>query len=227
VFPKIGQGFGGGHGTAAGGVTFATILVPGLIATAVFFQGIQAVALPLTQEFSFTKEIEDRVLAPLPIWAVGIGKIVAGAVQGMLAAIVVLPIVLIVHAKGQEPHVHVANYLTLIVVLVLACLLGSTFGLFIGTSVEPRQVPLIFALIVLPATLLGCIYYPWSTLSHIRWLQIAVLINPLVYMSEGFRTALTPGVHHMPPLAFYGAILAALVVFGSIALRKFHMRVVS
>jgi ABC-2 type transport system permease protein len=228
VFPKTGQIIGGGHpGAGPGGLNFATILVPGLVAVAVFFQGIQAVALPLTQEFSYTREIDDRVLAPLPIWAVGVGKIVAGAVQGLLAALVVFPIVLVVHAKGEGPHIHVANVLTMIVVLILCCLLGATFGLFVGTSVEPRQVPLVFALIVLPATLLGCIYYPWSTLSHIRWLQIAVLINPLVYMSEAFRTALTPSVHHMPPVAFYGAILGAIVVFGTLALRKFHQRVVS
>jgi ABC-2 type transport system permease protein len=93
--------------------------------------------------------------------------------------------------------------------------------------VEPRHVPLIFALIVLPATLLGCIYYPWSTLHTIRWLQVAVLINPLVYMSEGFRAALTPSVHHMSPFAFYGADIAAVIVFGTLALRKFHSRVVS
>jgi ABC-2 type transport system permease protein len=228
VFPKTGQGVGGGAaGTGPGGIRFSTILVPGLVAVAVFFQGIQAVALPLTQEFSYTREIDDRVLAPLPIWAIGVGKIVAGAVQSLLAAIVVFPIVLLVHAKGQGPHVHVSNWFSLIFALLISCILGATFGLFIGTSVEPRQVPLIFALIVLPATLLGCIYYPWSTLHTIRWLQVAVLVNPLVYMSEGFRAALTPTVHHMSPFAFYGADIAAVVVFGSLALRKFRSRVVS
>ncbi len=37
------------------------------------FQGIQAVALPLANEFGYTKEIEDRVLAPLPVSMVAIG----------------------------------------------------------------------------------------------------------------------------------------------------------
>ncbi|MHB8340334.1 MAG: ABC transporter permease [Mycobacteriales bacterium] len=228
VFPKTSVGLGGARpGLGPGGLNFATILVPGLVAVAVFFQGIQAVALPLTQEFSYTKEIEDRVLAPLPIWAVGVGKIVAGAFQGLLAAAVVFPIVLVVHAKGQGPHIQVSNYATLLAVLLLSCVLGATFGLFVGTSVEPRQVPLIFALIVLPSTLLGCIYYPWSTLHSIRWLQVLVLANPLVYMSEGFRTALTPGVRHMSPYAFYAAILAATAVFGTLALRNFRRRVLS
>src|SRR5580704_16666494 len=90
VFPKIGQGIGPRQ-HAAGTPTFATILVPGLIAVAINFQGIQAVALPLVQEFSYSKEIEDRVLAPAPVWTVGLAKIVAGALQSMIAAAVVFP----------------------------------------------------------------------------------------------------------------------------------------
>ena len=42
------------------------------------FQGIQAVALPLVQEFGFTREIEDRVLAPLPVELVAFEKVVPG-----------------------------------------------------------------------------------------------------------------------------------------------------
>src|SRR5207248_1061928 len=66
VFPTIGQGIGGGGG-AAGESRFATILVAGVVGLSIMFQGIQAVALPLVQAFGFTKEIEDRVLAPLPV----------------------------------------------------------------------------------------------------------------------------------------------------------------
>ncbi len=52
----------------------------------------------------------------------------------------------------------------------------------------------LFALVVLPLTFLGCIYYPWKALEAVRWLQIVVLVNPLVYMCEGFRAALTDGI---------------------------------
>ena len=57
---------------------------------------------------------------------------------------------------------------------------------------------MLFAVILLPATMLGCVYYPWAALHNIRWLQIAVLINPMVYMSEGLRAVLTPVLPHMP-----------------------------
>ncbi len=88
VFPQIGQGVGGSKGAAQ----FASILVAGVIAIACIFQGIQAVALPLVQEFGFTREIEDRVMAPLPVWAVAVGKLLAGAVQGLIAAAIVFPL---------------------------------------------------------------------------------------------------------------------------------------
>ena len=77
VFPKIGQGIGGGRR----GRQFSTMLVAGVLASVILFQGIQAVALPMVQEFGYTKEIEDRVLAPLPVELVAVEKIVAGALQ--------------------------------------------------------------------------------------------------------------------------------------------------
>ena len=76
VFPKIGQGVGG---SAAGEAAFSTLLMAGVIATSMVFQGVQAVALPLVQEIGFTREIEDRVMAPLAIWAIALEKIVSGA----------------------------------------------------------------------------------------------------------------------------------------------------
>src|SRR5581483_11129599 len=76
VFPTIGTGVGAGRGRA-GESAFATILVAGVVGLSTMFQGIQAVALPMVQEFGYTKEIEDRVLAPLPVSFVAIEQIVS------------------------------------------------------------------------------------------------------------------------------------------------------
>ena len=80
---------------------------------------------------------------------------------------------------------------------------------------------------LLPLTMLGCVYYPWSALHAIRWLQIVVLINPMVYMTEGLRAALTPNLGHMPLWAILVALIGGTVVFGSLAVRTFHNRVVN
>jgi ABC-2 type transport system permease protein len=219
VFPKIGQSVGG----AQGATEFSTLLVPGVVAIACIFQGIQAVALPLVADFGYSREIEDRVMAPLPVWAVGMGKLLAGAIQGVVAALIVFPLAAVVPATPVDLHVQWAELLT---VLPLAALVGASLGLLIGTLAPPRQVPLIFGIVVIPITFLGATYYPWASLDAIKWLQILVLVNPLVYMSEGFRTALTDGPH-MPLAAIYAGLVGSIAILGGFGIRGFVRRVQS
>ncbi len=221
VFPKIGQGIGGGRGGDAG--TFSTLLTAGVIAIAILFQGIQAVALPLVQEFGYTKEIEDRVLAPLAVELVAVEKVVAASLQCMLAAALVFPIAAIVPATPVHLRINWAILLTL---GPLACVMAAAVGLTFGTLFEPRTVPLLFGVIIVPITFLGCVYYSWSALAPIRWLQVVVLLNPLVYISEGFRAALTNS-RHMNLGAIYGVVLAFTAFFLWRGITGFKKRVLS
>ena len=233
VFPKIGGGFmlgGGAAATSAGAaisINFATILVPGLMASMLLMQGIMAVTFPLVMEFSWQRTIEDRALAPVPIRVLAIQKIVAGAVQSFIGAVIVFPIVLLVHASGQAPHVHVTNWALFVLILAAASLLTASLGLLLGTIMDPRKMQMLFAVILLPATMLGCVYYPWSALHSIRWLQILVLINPMVYMSEGLRAVLTPTLGHMPLWGVLLALIGGTVVFGYLGTRTFTKRVLN
>jgi ABC-type polysaccharide/polyol phosphate export permease len=230
VLPKIGGGlaFGGASSAAAAsGINFATILVPGLMASMLLMQGILAVTFPLVMEFSWQRTIEDRALAPVPINVLAVQKISAGAVQAFLGALIVFPIVLLVHAPGQAPHVHVTNWLLLAFILVTASLLTASLGMLLGTLMDPRKMQMLFAAILLPATMLGCVYYPWAALHQIRWLQIAVLLNPMVYMSEGLRAVLTPGVPHMPMWAILLVLVGGTAIFGYLGARTFTRRVLA
>ncbi|MDQ3772657.1 MAG: ABC transporter permease [Actinomycetota bacterium] len=220
VFPKIGQGVGGAEGQE----DFSSLLVPGVVAIACIFQGIQAVALPLVTEFSYTREIEDRVMAPLPVWSVAVAKITSGAVQGILAGVVVFPLATFVPATDVVLDVH---WIELATLLVLSALVGSSLGLAIGTRAKPHQVPLIFSVIVLPVTFLGATYYPWASLDPIPWLKWAVLVNPLVYMSEGLRTALTPQFPHMPEPVIYGALIGFIALLSWQGIEGFKKRVLA
>lgn len=220
VFPKIGQGVGG---TGAAAAEFSTLLVAGVIGTSILFQGIQTTALPLVQEFGFTREIEDRVLAPLPISLVAIEKIVAGALQCLLSALLVFPIARFVPATEVRLDVHWPILLTL---APLACVFAASLGMTFGTIFEPRTVPILFGVIIVPMTLLGCVYFTWSSLEPIRWLQIGVLANPLVYITEGFRAALTP-VGHMSLWAIYGVMVISTVMLTRVAVTFFTRRVIT
>jgi len=221
VFPKIGQGVGG---SAAGEAAFSTLLMAGVIATSMVFQGVQAVALPLVQEIGFTREIEDRVMAPLAIWAIALEKIVSGALQGLLAGLVVFPLAAFIPATPVHLSFHWGYLIT---VTPIAAVLGAAMGLTMGTLIEPRQVALLFSIVILPMTFLGAIYYPWVHLGPIPWLKWFVLINPLVYMSEGFRLSLTRGIPHMPVAAIYAALIGFTVLLTLVGIQGFRKRVLS
>jgi ABC-2 type transport system permease protein len=220
VFPKIGQGIGG----AAGAAAFSSILVPGVVAIACIFQGIQAVALPLVQDFGYSREIEDRVMAPLPVWSVAVEKVVAGALQGLIAAAIVFPLAMFVPATPVHLDVRPVLLFTL---LPLAAMAAASLGLVLGTRVNPRQVPLLFGIVVIPIVFLGATYYPWANLTPIPWLKAVVLLNPLVYMSEGMRISLTPQVPHMPYVAIYGGLVAFIAGFLALGIDGFRKRVLS
>jgi ABC-2 type transport system permease protein len=220
VFPRTGQGFSG-----AGGASFATILVPGLVAVAIFFQGVAAVALPLAMELGGTREIEDRLMAPVPVALVAIEKILFSALLSVLSAAMVFPLAWLL--PGVPVEVRVANWPLLLAVVFLGSLAGGALGLFLGTSVRPRQIGLMFSLVVIPITFLGCVYYPWARLDAVPWLQWAVLLDPLVYVSEGLRAALTPEVGHMPAPAFLGAIGLSLVALTWAGVKGFVRRTIS
>ena len=178
----------------------------------------------VVQEFGYTREIEDRVMAPLPVWGVAAEKIGAGAVQALIAGLVVFPLALFIPATPVHLHVH---WLFLLTIAPLGAILSAAFGLTMGTRIKPQQVPLLFAIVVLPITFLGAVYYPWAALEPIRWLQILVLINPLVYMSEGFRLSLTTGVPHMSVWAIYTALIGFTVALTWVGIDGFRRRVLS
>jgi ABC-2 type transport system permease protein len=194
VFPKIGQGVGGAGASSS---EFSTVLVAGVVGLSIMFQGVQSVALPMVQEFGYTREIEDRVLAPLPV--------------PMVAA--------------TEVHLHI-NWLVLLTLTPLACYMCGALGLTFGTFFDPRTVPLLFGIIVLPLTFLGAAYYSWSSLASIKWLQILILANPLVYMCEGFRAALTT-VPHMSLWVIYPVMVGFSALFTWVGIRNFKRRVLS
>ena len=212
------------HMAESTGVNFSTVLLPGLMAVGIMFSGIAAVALPLAVDFGSTREIDDRVMCPLPVGFVAVEKIVFSAMQSIVAAAIVFPLAYFI--PSTPVYVHVTSWLFLIAVVVMASLVAGALGLTIGTAVKPQQISLIFSVIVIPITFLGCIYYPWKALGSIRWLQLAVLVNPIVYMSEGLRAALTPTLPHMHPWLILTMLMVALCLLTWVGVRGFLRRVI-
>jgi ABC-2 type transport system permease protein len=203
---------------------YKSLLLPGIMAISMVFTGIWAVAMPLIAEFQFTREIEDRLLAPIDTSWVAIEKTLAGLIQAVVAGLMVLPMGWIILRPGLELHVN--NPIIFIVIILLVAAFSATGGLALGCSMDQQHIGLMFSMVLTPMIFFGCTYYPWSALSKFPILQKIVLLNPLAYASEGLRASLVPQFPHLPTIA----ILAALAVFDGmflfLGLRQFQKKAV-
>jgi ABC-2 type transport system permease protein len=203
---------------------YSSTLLPGILAVSLTLSAIQSVALPMVQDFGWTKEIEDRLLAPVPTWVVAAEKIVAGVIQGIIAALFVLPLARII--MGPIPGLSFGHAGDVLLVMLLGATAFSALGMWLGTAIAPQQIGLMFSLIIAPMLFFGCAYYPWSGLAAVPVMQYLVLLNPLVYVAEGMRGALTPEVPHMPLALSILALLATTVLFWTMGLRSFRKRAI-
>jgi len=222
LLPKM--GFIGRGSPSTGGVYYTTALLPGILAISIALSSIQSVALPMVQDFGWTLEIEDRLLAPVSTSLIAVEKVVMGVLQGCVAALFVLPIARLI--MGPIPDLSLANLGEVALVTVLGATAFSALGLLLGTAINPQQIGLMFSVIIAPMIMFGCAYYPWKGLETVPVLKWVVLINPLVYVAEGLRAALTPSVAHMRLDVVFGALIVLTTLFWILGLRSFHRRAI-
>ena len=203
---------------------YKSLLLPGIMALSMLLSGIQAVAMPTIAEFQFTREIEDRLLSPIEIEWVAVEKIVAGMAQALVAGLVVLPAAWALLGKGVDlrlPHPWLFAILCLLIALV-----SSAIGLTLGCSIGQTHIGLMFSLVLAPMIFFGCTYYPWSALAGFPILRRLVLLNPVVYASEGLRASLAPRFPHLPAVAVFAALAAFDLFFLLYGLRRFRRKAV-
>jgi ABC-2 type transport system permease protein len=204
---------------------FGTIMVPGLMAITMLMAGVQGVLIPLAQDLSGTREVDERLLAPIGVFAVSVERIVAGAIHAAAAGLVAGPaMIVLMHGVGAGD---IRPFWPLLLPLVAVCgLLSASFGLTLGTQVQPRFSGLLFAVVLGPMMLFGCAYYPWASLSAIGPVQYLFLLNPLTFVSEAMRLAVTPNTPHMPVPLLMTGLAAFLALFTATGARAFEKRTI-
>jgi ABC-2 type transport system permease protein len=205
--------------------SYKSLLLPGIMALSMIFTGVWAVAMPLIGEFQFTHEIEDRLLAPIENNWLAIEKVLFGAAQAIVAGLAVIPAAWLLLRPGVE--LSLSSPLLFAGITLLVALLSASGGLALGCSISQTQIGLMFSMVLTPMIFFGCTYYPWSALASFPILQKIVLVNPLVYASEGLRGTLVPQFPHLPIVV----VMVGLLVFDSlllmIGLRQFRKKAVT
>jgi len=203
---------------------YKSLLLPGIMAISMVFTGVWAVAMPLIGEFQFTHEIEDRLLAPIDNSWVAIEKVFFGAAQAVIAGLAVIPAAWLLLRPVELNLTSPARFIgvTLLVAFFSAC-----GGLALGCSIDQTKIGLMFSLVLTPMIFFGCTYYPWSALANFPILQKIVLVNPLVYASEGLRGSLVPQFPHLPIVAVILVLVFFDVLFLLVGLRQFRKKAVA
>ena len=198
---------------------YKSLLLPGIMAISMVFTGVWAVAMPLIAEFQWSREIEDRLLAPMEISWVAIEKVFAGTIQALIAGLVVIPAAWLILRPGVEFNLRTPVSFALVTILV--ALFSACGGLALGCSINQQHIGLMFSMVLTPMIFFGCTYYPWSALNSFPILQKVVLVNPLVYASEGLRGTLVPQFPHLSTVVVLIMLTGVDVLLLSLGLRQF------
>ena len=202
---------------------YAHLLFPGLVSLTAVLTGMQTLAFPLVIEFGWTKEIEDRLLAPMATGLVAAEKLLFATVRAMVAAATMIPVGIIV--LGSIPW-RWSGVPLLLAALVLGALLGAALGLVMGTLVTPQRINMVFSLVFTPLLFTGATQYPWPTLSRLPWFKVVTACNPMTYVSEAMRGAQVPAVPHIAPWICLVVLVGANAVLIAIGTRGFYRRAI-
>ncbi|HZN19391.1 MAG TPA: ABC transporter permease [Micromonosporaceae bacterium] len=205
--------------------SYAEVLFPGLIAMVTFAAALQSSAMPLVIDFATGREIEDRLMAPVPTALIAVEKIVFAALRAMFCAVIMVPIGFL--ALGGLPY-PASGIPLAVAATVVGSLVSAAFGITLGTALPPQRISAMYAMVLVPLMFTGSAQYPWPMIDGILWFQILSLFNPMTYFSEVMRAALVPdAVEHLNPWLSMGLLLATMVIFGALAIRGFCRRAVA
>ena len=202
---------------------YADLLFPGLLALTAVITGMQTLAFPLVVDFGWTKEIEDRLLAPMATGLVAAEKVLFASLRAVIATSIMFPVGIVI--LGSIPW-RWSGVPLLVAGILLGSLLGAGLGLVMGTLVVPNRINIVFSLVFTPLLFTGCSQYPWPSLDQLPWFQVLTALNPMTYVSEIMRAAMVPAVPHIRPWICLLVLAGSLIVLMQIGVRGFYRRAI-
>jgi ABC-2 type transport system permease protein len=164
---------------ANGGINYLTFMYPGIIGMSILFTSIfSAVSIIWDREFGFLKEV---LVAPVPRWAVSIGKTFGGASIAIVQATIMILLAPII-GISLSPVMIVEMW-------VLAFLIGvalTSLGIAIAARMASMQgFQMIMNFLVMPLYFLSGAMFPLS--SAPSWMKALMVVDPLTYCVDGLR----------------------------------------
>lgn len=165
---------------APAGLDYVQFMYPGVIGMSVLFTSIfSALSIIWDREFGFLREV---LIAPVPRWAVALGKVLGGATVATLQVTVLLllaPVVGVTLTLAAAAGILAFAFLSSVALTALGVAIAARMA-----SMQSYQIVLNFLL--MPMYFLSDAMFPMATAPH--WMQAVMRVNPLSYAVDGFRT---------------------------------------
>jgi ABC-2 type transport system permease protein len=178
----VGQGIASGltlNQAPSGSIDYLKFIYPGILAMSVLFTSMfSAVSIIWDREFGFLKEV---LVAPVPRWAIAVGKVLGGATVAMAQSII---LILLAPIAGIWPS------LSMVLELLLLCFLISCTVTSLGVAIAARMrsmqgFQMLMNFLIMPLYFLSGAMFPVATAPV--WMQVLMTINPLRYGVDALR----------------------------------------
>lgn len=210
----LGFGFGPIYQKAGGG-NYMQFIAPGIIAMSIIFTAMfTGIEVIYDRQFGFLKE---TLVAPVPRWAIMLGRTFGGATVATAQGIVVFFIAIII---GFRPE-NIFMAPLAIIYMVLIAIFFTAFGTAIASRMDDMQAfPLIINFLIMPLFFLSGALFPLNGLPSA--IQAVIYANPLSYGVDGIRGILSGQVHFALHTDFFVlfAFAAIILAIGSCLFSK-------
>jgi ABC-2 type transport system permease protein len=200
---------------------FPNNMFPGMVGMSLLVTGIHGTAIPLSMDFNNSREIEDRLQAPVDIKITAWSKMVVGIFESWIGALLVLPISLIFMGSYLNLSMSGSDMLLLVVILILSSFASAALGLLVGTIVKPMQIAAMFPGFLMPIIFTGAVFFSWQSLSPLPIVKALYLLNPLVYINEALRYVMLASTPTMPIWLSILGIIVFTIIMGRIGMKRF------
>jgi len=204
------------YGATGPDVQFINFLIPGIVGMTAMFGSINE-----TMSIVWDKSLGvfDRILAaPVSSISIIIGKTMAGAVMGVISAVVLLII------GSTLFGVSFANISAVLLIILLASFSFTGIGTIIsGLASEPREAMMLSNLLRFPMMFLGGVFFPIEAMP--TPLPYVARAMPLTYATEALRAiqALNTPVVFLDAMVLL-AYTVGTILFGSQILMRIMTR---
>jgi len=185
-------------------------LFTGLLGMAIFFSSM-SIGPAIVPFEARSRTLERIVSAPIAVWAIFIGDVIASFLYGLLISIVPLII-------GLFFSVNITNMLVLCLGMILAAFCFSSFGVLLS-AYPPTDIPatvmMISNLVKFPLVFISGVFIPIQ-----GWGRIIASVSPLTYFIDLINHC-TQGTNFYPVYVDFTALIAFTLLF-LIAAIKIH-----